>query len=137
MDNSHRQIRWLENEVSQLCGGGLETAVKKSIVKNALARSGDSRGGPLRGDEVQYSKTALDDRGVRASFACLGAIIIAEPGALIGFAGPRVIEQTIRQELPQGFQRSEFLLDQDTIGIIFPRKELPAKVQELVTFFSE
>jgi acetyl-CoA carboxylase carboxyl transferase subunit beta len=56
--------------------------------------------------------------------------------ALIGFAGPRVIEQTIRQELPQGFQRSEFLLDHGMIDMILPRKEIPTKVQELVTFFS-
>lgn len=75
--------------------------------------------------------------GVTASFASLGDIIIAEPGALIGFAGPRVIEQTIRQELPQGFQRSEFLLDHGMIDMIVPRKELRAKLQELVTFFSE
>jgi len=75
--------------------------------------------------------------GVTASFASLGDVIIAEPGALIGFAGPRVIEQTIRQELPQGFQRSEFLLDHGMIDMILPRKEIPAKVQELVTFFSE
>lgn len=75
--------------------------------------------------------------GVTASFASLGDIIIAEPGALIGFAGPRVIEQTIRQELPQGFQRSEFLLDHGMIDMIVPRKELRTKLQELVTFFSE
>ena len=75
--------------------------------------------------------------GVTASFASLGDIIIAEPGALIGFAGPRVIEQTIRQELPQGFQRSEFLLEHGMIDLIVPRKELRDKLQELVTFFSD
>ena len=75
--------------------------------------------------------------GVTASFASLGDIIIAEPGALIGFAGPRVIEQTIRQELPAGFQRSEFLLEHGMIDMVLHRKDLPAKVQELVTFFSE
>ncbi len=75
--------------------------------------------------------------GVTASFASLGDIIIAEPGALIGFAGPRVIEQTIRQELPQGFQRSEFLLEHGMIDMIVPRKELRTKLEELVTFFSE
>ncbi len=71
------------------------------------------------------------------SFASLGDIIVAEPGALIGFAGPRVIEQTIRQELPQGFQRSEFLLAHGMIDIIVHRKELRPKLHELVTFFSE
>jgi acetyl-CoA carboxylase carboxyl transferase subunit beta len=75
--------------------------------------------------------------GVTASFASLGDIIIAEPGALIGFAGPRVIEQTIRQELPQGFQRSEFLLEHGMIDLIVPRKELKPKLQELIAFFSK
>lgn len=75
--------------------------------------------------------------GVTASFASLGDIIIAEPGALIGFAGPRVIEQTIRQELPQGFQRSEFLLEHGMVDIVIHRKELPAKIRDLVSFFSE
>jgi acetyl-CoA carboxylase carboxyl transferase subunit beta len=60
--------------------------------------------------------------GVTASFAMLGDLNIAEPGALIGFAGPRVIEQTIRQKLPEGFQRSEFLLDHGMIDCIVHRK---------------
>jgi acetyl-CoA carboxylase carboxyl transferase subunit beta len=62
--------------------------------------------------------------GVAASFALLGDVIIAEPGALVGFAGPRVIEQTIRQKLPEGFQRSEFLLEHGVIDMIVPRQEL-------------
>ncbi len=62
--------------------------------------------------------------GVSASFAFLGDIIIAEPGALIGFAGPRVIQQTIRQELPRGFQTAEFLLEHGMIDMITPRQEL-------------
>jgi acetyl-CoA carboxylase carboxyl transferase subunit beta len=62
--------------------------------------------------------------GVTASFAMLGDLNIAEPGALIGFAGPRVIEQTIRQKLPEGFQRSEFLLEHGMLDGIVPRKEL-------------
>ncbi|MDX9753268.1 MAG: acetyl-CoA carboxylase carboxyltransferase subunit beta, partial [bacterium] len=62
--------------------------------------------------------------GVAASFAALGDIIIAEPKALIGFAGPRVIEQTIGQKLPEGFQRAEFLLKHGMIDIIVERKEL-------------
>ena len=64
--------------------------------------------------------------GVTASFAMLGDLNIAEPGALIGFAGPRVIEQTIRQKLPEGFQRSEFLLERGFLDAIVPRKELKA-----------
>ena len=64
--------------------------------------------------------------GVTASFATLGDLNIAEPGALIGFAGPRVIEQTIRQKLPEGFQRSEFLLEHGFLDAVVPRKELKA-----------
>jgi acetyl-CoA carboxylase carboxyl transferase subunit beta len=61
---------------------------------------------------------------VTASFAMLGDLNIAEPGALIGFAGPRVIEQTIRQKLPDGFQRSEFLLEHGFLDAVVARKEL-------------
>jgi len=70
--------------------------------------------------------------GVSASFASLGDIIIAEPNALIGFAGPRVIEQTVRQTLPEGFQRSEFLLEHGHIDMIVERKNLRATVSELM-----
>ncbi len=66
--------------------------------------------------------------GVTASFAMLGDLNIAEPGALIGFAGPRVIEQTIRQKLPQGFQTAEFLLAHGMLDAIVPRKELKAYI---------
>ena len=70
--------------------------------------------------------------GVSASFASLGDVIIAEPNALIGFAGPRVIEQTVRQTLPEGFQRSEFLLEHGHIDMIVERKDLRKTVAELV-----
>jgi acetyl-CoA carboxylase carboxyl transferase subunit beta len=66
--------------------------------------------------------------GVTASFAMLGDLNIAEPGALIGFAGPRVIEQTIRQKLPEGFQRSEFLLEHGFLDAVVPRKEMKAYI---------
>src|SRR5688572_18735586 len=62
--------------------------------------------------------------GVTASFAMLGDVNVAEPGALIGFAGPRVIEQTIRQKLPAGFQRSEFLLEHGMLDMVVDRREL-------------
>ena len=71
--------------------------------------------------------------GVSASFASLGDVIMAEPNALIGFAGPRVIEQTVRQTLPEGFQRSEFLLEHGHIDMIVGRKELRSTVSELVS----
>lgn len=70
--------------------------------------------------------------GVSASFASLGDVIIAEPNALIGFAGPRVIEQTVRQSLPEGFQRSEFLLEHGHIDMIVDRKDVRETVSELI-----
>lgn len=74
--------------------------------------------------------------GVAASFSWLGDIILAEPKALIGFAGPRVIEQTIRQKLPEGFQRSEFLLEHGMIDAIVPRKDLRAKLAQILSLLS-
>jgi acetyl-CoA carboxylase carboxyl transferase subunit beta len=73
--------------------------------------------------------------GVTASFAMLGDLNIAEPGALIGFAGPRVIEQTIRQKLPDGFQRSEFLLEHGFLDAIVKRPELKAYLSNALAFF--
>lgn len=70
--------------------------------------------------------------GVSASFAMLGDVHIAEPNALIGFAGPRVIEQTVREKLPEGFQRSEFLLEHGSIDMIVDRSEMQAKVSQLL-----
>jgi len=74
--------------------------------------------------------------GVSASFAMLGDVIIAEPKALIGFAGPRVIEQTIKQKLPEGFQTSEFLLEHGLIDMIVERKDLKNTVIRLLDLFS-
>jgi acetyl-CoA carboxylase carboxyl transferase subunit beta len=71
--------------------------------------------------------------GVSASFAFIGDIVIAEPGALIGFAGPRVIEQTVRQTLPDGFQRAEFLLGHGAIDLIVDRREMRDKLTNLLT----
>ena len=73
--------------------------------------------------------------GVTASYAMLGDLNIAEPGALIGFAGPRVIEQTIRQKLPEGFQRSEFLLQHGMLDAVVPRLELKQFVGTALDFF--
>jgi acetyl-CoA carboxylase carboxyl transferase subunit beta len=72
--------------------------------------------------------------GVTASFAMLGDLNIAEPKALIGFAGPRVIEQTIRQKLPEGFQRSEFLLDKGMIDLVVDRREMKAVIANALRF---
>jgi acetyl-CoA carboxylase carboxyl transferase subunit beta len=72
--------------------------------------------------------------GVTASFAMLGDLNIAEPKALIGFAGPRVIEQTIRQKLPEGFQRSEFLLEHGMVDAVLSRKNLPEFIADWLVF---
>ncbi len=72
--------------------------------------------------------------GVTASFAMLGDFIIAEPKALIGFAGPRVIEQTIRQKLPKDFQKSEFLLDHGMVDAIVDRREMKDYISKLLNF---
>ena len=75
--------------------------------------------------------------GVTASFAMLGDLNIAEPDALIGFAGPRVIEQTIRQKLPEGFQRSEFLLDHGFLDAVVKRSEMKAYIAQALNFFCD
>jgi acetyl-CoA carboxylase carboxyl transferase subunit beta len=74
--------------------------------------------------------------GVMASFAALGDVILAEPKALIGFAGPRVIEQTIKQELPKGFQTSEFLLQHGFIDMIVDRRKLKEEISRLLTYLA-
>ncbi|ROL57013.1 acetyl-CoA carboxylase carboxyltransferase subunit beta [Bacteroidetes/Chlorobi group bacterium Naka2016] len=73
--------------------------------------------------------------GVTASFGMLGDITIAEPGALIGFAGPRVIEQTIKKKLPANFQKAEFLLEKGFVDIVVPRKELKSTLARLIKWF--
>ena len=95
----------------------------------ALARLGKER--------VAFVSVLTDPTtgGVSASLAMLGDVNIAEPGALIGFAGPRVIEQTVRQKLPEGFQRSEFLLDHGAIDMIVDRREMREQVAELLAKF--
>jgi acetyl-CoA carboxylase carboxyl transferase subunit beta len=70
--------------------------------------------------------------GVSASFAMLGDVIVAEPKALIGFAGPRVIEQTVRETLPEGFQRSEFLVDHGAVDVIIDRREMRPKIASML-----
>ena len=70
--------------------------------------------------------------GVSASFAFMGDVVIAEPGALIGFAGPRVIEQTVREKLPEGFQRAEFLLEKGAIDMIVDRREMRQELARLL-----
>ena len=97
---------------------GALSLMQMGKISTALAR--------LRAARVPYLSLLTDPTtgGVTASFAMLGDLNIAEPGALIGFAGPRVIQQTIREELPEGFQRSEFLLEHGFLDLVVERREL-------------
>jgi acetyl-CoA carboxylase carboxyl transferase subunit beta len=89
-------------------------------------------------ERIPYISVLTDPTtgGVTASFAMLGDLNVAEPGALIGFAGPRVIEQTIRQKLPEGFQRSEFLLKHGMLDAIVPRGELKGYLAGALEFLA-
>ena len=75
--------------------------------------------------------------GVTASFAMLGDINLAEPGALIGFAGPRVIRETIKRDLPEGFQTAEFLLEKGFVDLVVNRKDLRETIGDLLSFFEK
>jgi acetyl-CoA carboxylase carboxyl transferase subunit beta len=90
-------------------------------------------------ERVPYISVLTDPTsgGVTASFAMLGDLNIGEPGALIGFAGPRVIEQTIRQKLPEGFQRSEFLLEHGFLDAVVKRSEMKAYIARSLRFFCD
>ena len=91
----------------------------------------------LREEGIPFVSVLTDPvyGGVSASLAMLGDVIVAEPKALIGFAGPRVIEQTVREKLPEGFQRSEFLLEHGAIDMIIPRQELRARLGRVLAQF--
>ncbi|MBP1642427.1 MAG: acetyl-CoA carboxylase, carboxyl transferase subunit beta [Acidobacteria bacterium] len=109
---------------------GVLSLMQMAKISAALAR--------LRAARVPYISVLTDPTtgGVTASFAMLGDLNVAEPGALIGFAGPRVIEQTIRQSLPEGFQRSEFLLAHGFLDLVVPRPELKATLARCLRHLS-
>ncbi len=117
-------IETLQPLIVVSCSGGARmmegtiSLMQLAKVSAALAKLDDAK--------VPYISILTDPTtgGVTASFAMLGDLNIAEPGALIGFAGPRVIEQTIHQKLPEGFQRSEFLLEHGFLDAVVPRKDL-------------
>jgi acetyl-CoA carboxylase carboxyl transferase subunit beta len=108
---------------------GIFSLMQMAKTSAAVARMRDAR--------VPFISVLTDPTfgGVAASFSMLGDVNIAEPGALIGFAGPRVIEQTIKQQLPEGFQRSEFLLEHGMVDMIVDRKSLRDTLGRLLTFF--
>ena len=107
---------------------GAISLMQLAKISAALARMDEAK--------VPYVSVLTDPTtgGVTASFAMLGDLNIAEPGALIGFAGPRVIEQTIRQNLPAGFQRAEFLLEHGMLDAVVPRKEMKAYIARALDF---
>ena len=107
---------------------GIVSLMQLAKVSTGLARLDDAR--------IPFISVLTDPTtgGVTASFAMLGDLNIAEPGALIGFAGPRVIEQTIRQKLPDGFQRSEFLVQHGFLDAVVPRKEMKAYLVRALDF---
>jgi acetyl-CoA carboxylase carboxyl transferase subunit beta len=108
---------------------GIFSLMQMAKVSAALARLGHAH--------IPYISVLTDPTtgGVAASFAMLGDIILAEPRALIGFAGPRVIEQTIRQRLPEGFQRSEFLLEHGMVDRIVQRAQLRDEISIILKNF--
>jgi acetyl-CoA carboxylase carboxyl transferase subunit beta len=108
---------------------GVVSLMQLAKVSAALARLDEAR--------VPYISVLTDPTtgGVTASYAMLGDLNIAEPGALIGFAGPRVIEQTIRQKLPEGFQRAEFLLEHGFLDAVVHRKDLKGYIASSFDFF--
>jgi acetyl-CoA carboxylase carboxyl transferase subunit beta len=109
---------------------GVISLMQLAKISAALARMDTAK--------VPYISVLTDPTtgGVTASYAMLGDLNIAEPGALIGFAGPRVIEQTIRQKLPEGFQRSEFLLQHGMLDAVVPRKEIKGYIARALAFMS-
>ena len=108
---------------------GVVSLMQLAKVSAALARLDEAR--------LPFISILTDPTtgGVTASYAMLGDLNIAEPGALIGFAGPRVIEQTIRQKLPEGFQTAEFLLEHGFLDAVVPRKELKPYIAQSLSFF--
>jgi acetyl-CoA carboxylase carboxyl transferase subunit beta len=109
---------------------GAVSLMQMAKISSALMRLDEAR--------LPYISILTDPTtgGVTASYAMLGDLNIAEPGALIGFAGPRVIEQTIRQKLPEGFQRSEFLLQHGMLDAVVPRPEMKAFVSQALRFLA-
>jgi acetyl-CoA carboxylase carboxyl transferase subunit beta len=152
-------IRFIGGSMGCVVGEKITRAIERAIAERSplivISASGGARmqegavslmqmakisAGLMRLDEARlpYISVLTDPTtgGVTASFAMLGDLNIAEPGALIGFAGPRVIEQTIRQKLPPGFQRSEFLLEHGMLDAVVPRKELKPYIARALDFMA-
>ncbi|MDQ6676236.1 MAG: acetyl-CoA carboxylase, carboxyltransferase subunit beta [Acidobacteriota bacterium] len=151
--------RFIGGSMGSVMGERITRAIERSMAESAplivVSASGGARmqegaislmqmakisAALMRLDEarIPYISVLTDPTtgGVTASLAMLGDLNIAEPGALIGFAGPRVIEQTIRQKLPEGFQRSEFLVKHGMLDAVVPRGELKSYIAQALTFFA-
>ena len=152
------EIRFIGGSMGCVVGEKITRAIERSAAENTpiiiISASGGARmqegaislmqmakisGALMRLDQVRvpYISVLTDPTtgGVTASFAMLGDLNIAEPGALIGFAGPRVIEQTIRQKLPEGFQRSEFLVKHGMLDAVVPRPQMKSYIAKALDFF--
>jgi acetyl-CoA carboxylase carboxyl transferase subunit beta len=152
------EIKFIGGSMGCVVGEKITRAIERSLEENIpiiiISASGGARmqegaislmqmakisGALMRLDEarIPYISVLTDPTtgGVTASFAMLGDLNIAEPGALIGFAGPRVIEQTIRQKLPEGFQRSEFLVKHGMLDAVVPRPQMKAYIAKALEFF--
>ncbi|HYP05857.1 MAG TPA: acetyl-CoA carboxylase, carboxyltransferase subunit beta [Bryobacteraceae bacterium] len=153
------ELQFIGGSMGSVVGEKITRAIERSIAHKApliiISASGGARmqegmislmqlakisAALMRLDEarVPYISVMTDPTtgGVSASFAMLGDLNIGEPGALIGFAGPRVIEQTIRQKLPEGFQRAEFLLEHGFLDAVVKRTEMKEYLSKALTFFS-
>ena len=152
------EIKFIGGSMGSVVGEKITRAIERSITESTpviiVSASGGARmqegaislmqmakvsAALMRLDEARLPYISLltdpTTGGVTASFAMLGDLNIGEPGALIGFAGPRVIEQTIRQKLPEGFQRSEFLLKHGMLDAVVPRSELKLYIANALDFF--
>lgn len=128
----------LENDIPLLiiCKSGGARMMESAFSLMQLAKV-SGKLSQLTDARIPYISLLTDPSfgGISASFGMLGDLNIAEPGALVGFAGPRVIRETIKKDLPEGFQRSEFLLDHGFLDFIVPRKELKDKIGTLLHLF--
>jgi len=142
--------------VGEKISRGIDYAIKHKLPFMIISKSGGARMMESAFSLMQMAKTSakltllakaklpfisfLTDPttgGVTASYAMLGDVNIAEPKALIGFAGPRIIKDTVKKDLPEGFQRSEFLLEHGFLDFIVDRKELKEKISDLMGYFSK
>lgn len=156
---SAMEYRFIGGSMGAVVGEAITRAIEKALQKSkpliVISASGGARmmegvASLMQMAKISAALAKLDDAGlpyisvltdpttggVTASYAMLGDLNIAEPGALIGFAGPRVIEQTIRQKLPEGFQRSEFLLEHGMLDAVVHRKDMKSYLARALNFMS-